>query len=151
MFSRLPAAPEDEPERGGAVPRAAPLVPDDLRHARALPHASDPARVWRLVRRHAHRLRHLGGAGAARRPRRRRRPLARRLPARRPRCRHERRVGAHADGVDGERHRADEQRRRRRVRARRREPVLVCVESWACAKGWSWGRLPSESRSNVQS
>lgn len=51
------AAPPPVAERERAVPRAAPLVPDHLRHAAPLPHAPHPARVGRRGRHHAPQLR----------------------------------------------------------------------------------------------
>ncbi|KAM6049098.1 SH2B adapter protein 2 isoform 2-T2 [Chlamydotis macqueenii] len=50
-------APPPVAERERAMPRAAPLVPDHLRHAAPLPHAPHPAGVGRLGRHHPAQLR----------------------------------------------------------------------------------------------
>lgn len=50
-------APPAVAERERAVPRAAPLVPEHLRHAATLPHAPHPAGVGRRCRHHAPQLR----------------------------------------------------------------------------------------------
>ncbi|XP_053908972.1 SH2B adapter protein 1 isoform X1 [Cuculus canorus] len=50
-------APAAVAERGGAVPRAAPLVPEHLRYARALPRPPHSPRVRRRLRRHSAQLR----------------------------------------------------------------------------------------------
>ncbi|XP_054703886.1 SH2B adapter protein 2 isoform X2 [Grus americana] len=50
-------APPPVAEREWAVPRAAPLVPDHLRHAAPLPHAPHPTRVGRRGRHHPPQLR----------------------------------------------------------------------------------------------